>query len=240
MSFLSWGPALGPPSAAPSVDGPGNPWFSWQYVQDNADTIGTKLGFHVGITVETVLIALLVAVPLAVAAYWIRPLTGPILALSGVLYTIPSLALLALLAPLLGATNRPTVLIALVLYALLLLIRNALTGLTQVPRDVKDAAAGMGYGRFGRLWHVELPLAVPGIITGVRLATVSTVALVTIGGFIGQGGLGDLIMIGFRNNFYRAEIVTGTVLCVGLALILDLALIGLGRLLTPWSSRRAS
>ncbi|WP_433371589.1 ABC transporter permease [Actinoplanes sp. CA-142083] len=237
MSFLSRAPAP-PPLAAPAGDGPGNPWFSWQYVQDNADTIVSKLGFHVGITLETVVIALLVAVPLAVLAYWIRPLTGPILALSGVLYTIPSLALLALLAPLLGATSRVTVLIALVLYALLLVVRNALTGLTQVPADVKDAAAGMGYGRFGRLWHVELPLALPGIVTGLRLATVSTVALVTIGAIIGQGGLGDLIMGGFWNNFYKAEIMTGTVLCVGLALVLDLALIGLGRVLTPWSRRR--
>ena len=239
MSFLSRAPAP-PPLAAPAGGGPGNPWFSWQYVQDNADTIVSKLGFHIGITVETVVIALLVAVPLAVLAYWIRPLTGPILALSGVLYTIPSLALLALLAPLLGATSRVTVLIALVLYALLLVVRNALTGLTEVPADVKDAAAGMGYGRFGRLWHVELPLALPGIVTGLRLATVSTVALVTIGAIIGQGGLGDLIMGGFWNNFYKAEIITGTVLCVGLALVLDLALVGLGRVLTPWSRRRTS
>ena len=239
MSFLSRAPAP-QPLAAPAGDGPGNPWFSWQYVHDNADTIVSKLGFHIGITLETVVIALLVAVPLAVVAYWIRPLTGPILALSGVLYTIPSLALLALLAPVLGATNRVTVLIALVLYALLLLIRNALTGLTQVSADVKDAASGMGYGRFGRLWHVELPLALPGIVTGLRLATVSTVALVTVGAFIGQGGLGDLIMGGFWNNFYKAEIFTGTVLCVALALIFDLALVGLGRLLTPWSRRRIS
>jgi osmoprotectant transport system permease protein len=239
MSFLLRAPAP-LPLAAPAGDGPGNPWFSWQYVQDNADTIVSKLGFHIGITLETVVIALLVAVPLAVLAYWIRPLTGPILALSGVLYTIPSLALLALLAPLLGATNRGTVLIALVLYALLLLVRNALTGLTQVPADVKDAASGMGYGRFGRLWHVELPLALPGIVTGLRLATVSTVALVTIGAIIGQGGLGDLIMGGFWNNFYKAEILTGTVLCVGLALVLDLALVGLGRVLTPWSRRPAA
>ncbi|HEX5202381.1 MAG TPA: ABC transporter permease [Actinoplanes sp.] len=237
MSFLSRAPAL-PPLAAPAGDGPGNPWFSWQYVQDNADTIVSKLGFHIGITLETVVIALLVAVPLAVLAYWIRPLTGPILALSGVLYTIPSLALLALLAPLLGATSRVTVLIALVLYALLLVVRNALTGLTQVPAEVRDAASGMGYGRVGRLWHVELPLALPGIVTGLRLATVSTVALVTIGAIIGQGGLGDLIMGGFWNNFYKAEILTGTVLCVALALVFDLALIGLGRLLTPWSRRR--
>ncbi|MEU4239102.1 ABC transporter permease [Actinoplanes sp. NPDC026619] len=238
MSFLSWGPAAVSPLAAPADDGPGNPWFSWQYVHDNADTIVAKLGFHAGITVETVLIALVVAVPLAVLAYWIRPLTGPILALSGVLYTIPSLALLALLAPLLGATNRVTVLIALVLYALLLVVRNALTGLTQVPAEVRDAAAGMGYSRFGRLWNVELPLALPGIVTGLRLATVSTVALVTIGAIIGNGGLGDLIMGGFWNNFYRAEIVTGTILCIALALVFDLALVGLGRLLTPWSRRR--
>jgi osmoprotectant transport system permease protein len=239
MSFLSRAPAP-LPLAAPAGDGPGNPWFSWQYVQDNADTIVSKLGFHIGITLETVVIALLVAVPLAVLAYWIRPLTGPILALSGVLYTIPSLALLALLAPLLGATSRVTVLIALVLYALLLVIRNALTGLTEVPADVKDAAAGMGYGRFSRLWHVELPLALPAIVIGLRLATVSTVALVTIGAIIGQGGLGDLILGGFANNFYRAEIVTGTVLCVVLALVFDLALVGLGRVLTPWSRRRAA
>jgi osmoprotectant transport system permease protein len=239
MSFLSRAPAP-PPLAAPAGDGPGNPWFSWQYVHDNADTIVSKLGFHVGITLETVVIATLVAVPLAVLAYWIRPLTGPILALSGVLYTIPSLALLALLAPLLGATSRVTVLIALVLYALLLVIRNALTGLTEGPADVRDAAAGMGYGRFGRLWHVELPLALPAIVIGLRLATVSTVALVTIGAIIGQGGLGDLILGGFANNFYRAEIVTGTVLCVVLALVLDLALVGLGRVLTPWSRRRAT
>src|SRR4051812_28537199 len=106
MSFLSWVPAAPVPLAAPADDGPGNPWFSWQYVSDNAGTILSKLSFHVGITLETVAIALLVAVPLAVVAYWVRPLTGPILALSGVLYTIPSLALLALLAPLLGATNR--------------------------------------------------------------------------------------------------------------------------------------
>jgi osmoprotectant transport system permease protein len=242
MSFLSWGQAPVPlpvPLAAPADDGPGNPWFSWQYVHDNADTIVGKLGFHAGITAETILIALLVAVPLAVVAYWVRPLTGPILALSGVLYTIPSLALLALLAPLLGATSRVTVLIALVLYALLVLIRNALTGLTQVPDDVRDAAAGMGYGRFGRLWHVELPLALPGIVTGLRLATVSTVALVTVGAIIGNGGLGDLITGGFNNNFYRAEIVTGTILCVALALVFDLIIAGLGRLLTPWTRRRA-
>lgn len=239
MSFLSWGLAASP-LAAPAEDGPGNPWFSWRYIHDNADAILDKLVFHAGLTAETVLIALVVAVPLAVAAYWIRPLTGPILALSGVLYTIPSLALLALLAPALGTTNVTSVLVALVLYALLVLVRNSLAGLTGVSDEVRDAAAGMGYGRVGRLFRIELPLALPGIITGLRLATVSTVALVTVGSLIGQGGLGDLILGGFRNNFYKAQILTGAILCVALALVLDLVLAGVGRLLTPWTRGRTS
>jgi osmoprotectant transport system permease protein len=245
MSFplTSWvsisGTALSP-VAAPADDGPGNPWFSWRYLHDNSDAILGKLAEHLGLTAETMVIALLVALPLAVLAYWIRPLTGPILALSGILYTIPSLALLSFLAPLVGATSSTPVLIALVLYALLLLVRNSLAGLTQVPDEVRDAAAGMGYGKFGRLLRIELPLALPGIITGMRLATVSTVALATVGSLIGQGGLGDLILGGFRNNFYKAEILTGAILCVALALVLDLFLTGIGRLLTPWTKVRTS
>jgi osmoprotectant transport system permease protein len=240
MSFLSWGLPAVHPLAAPADDGPGNPWFSWQYVHDNAGDLGNTLLYHAGLTARAVVLALIIAVPLAVVAYWIKPLTGPILALSGFLYTIPSLALLSLLAPLIGTTTDVTVLVALVLYALLVLVRNALNGLTQVPAEVRDAALGMGYGRFGRLWHVELPLALPSIVTGLRLATVSTVALVTVGALIGKGGLGELILGGFRNNFYKAEIMTGTILCVALALALDLVLAGIGRLLTPWARRRAS
>jgi osmoprotectant transport system permease protein len=228
------------PLAAPADDGPGNPWFSWRYVQDNAGELATNLQQHAGLTARAVIIALIVALPLAVAAYWIRPLTGPILALSGLLYTIPSLALLALVAPAVGTTSDTSVLIALVLYALLVLVRNSLAGLTQVPGEVREAATGMGYGRFGRLWRIELPLALPGIITGLRLATVSTVALVTVGGIIGRGGLGDMILGGFRNNFYKAEIMTASILCVAMALVLDLILAGIGRLLTPWTKVRPS
>src|SRR3712207_3111027 len=201
MSFLSRAPVPAWPLAAPA-DGPGNPWFSWRYVQDNADELLANLQQHAGLTARAVLLALVVALPLAVLAYWIKPLTGPILALSGVLYTIPSLALLALLAPVIGTTTDTAVLIALVLYALLVLVRNSLTGLVQVPGEVREAATGMGYGRVGRLVRVELPLALPGIVTGLRLATVSTVALVTVGSLYGKGGLGDLILGGFRNNFY--------------------------------------
>jgi osmoprotectant transport system permease protein len=221
MSFLAYAAA-------------GNPWFSWAYLRDNTDTVVARLVEHVQFTAETVALATAIGVPLAVLAYWVRSLTGPILASAGVLYTIPSLALFAFLAPFTGV-GRVTVLIGLVLYALLLVVRSTLTGLNQVPGDVKEAASAMGYGRLARLLRVELPLALPGLLTGVRLATVSTVALVTVGVLVGHGGLGQLIIDGFRNNFYRAEIATGAALCVVLALALDLALAGVGRLLTPWT-----
>jgi osmoprotectant transport system permease protein len=215
---------------------PGNPWVDLQYVQDNSETVLAALRQHAELTGQAVLVAALVAIPLAVLAAWFRSLTGPILALTGVLYTIPSLALFAFVAPLLGTGTR-TVVVGLVLYALLLIVRNTLAGLEQVPAEVRDAAAGMGYSRAGRLLRIELPLALPGILTGLRLATVSTVALVTVGVLVGNGGLGQLILGGFRNNFYRAEILTGTVLCVALALVLDLAWAAVGRALTPWTRR---
>lgn len=219
-----------------AYDNPPEPWFSWQYVQDNADTILAALREHVTLTAQTVVVAACVAIPLAVLAYWYSPLTGPILTFSGVLYTIPSLALFAFIAPYVG-TGTLTVLIGLVLYALLLLVRNSLAGLNQVPAAVRDAADGMGYSRLARLFRIDLPLALPGILTGLRLATVSTVALVTVGDLVGHGGLGTLILAGFRNNFYKAQIMTGTLLCVLLALVLDLLLAGAGRLLTPWTRR---
>ncbi|WP_328342308.1 ABC transporter permease [Micromonospora sp. NBC_00421] len=216
---------------------PGNPWFSWQYVRDNSDTILAALREHASLTGRAVLLAALVALPLAVLAYWYRRLAGPILALAGVLYTIPSLALFAFIAPYLGI-GAVTVLTVVVLYALLVIVRNAVAGLNQVPPEVRDAAEGMGYGRWARLFRIDLPLALPGILTGLRLATVSTVALVTVGVVIGRGGLGQLIFAGFQNNFYKAQIMTGTLLCVLLALVLDLILAGVGRLLTPWLRSR--
>ncbi|MEU4791531.1 ABC transporter permease [Micromonospora tulbaghiae] len=218
---------------------PGNPWFSWQYVRDNSDTILAALREHTWLTARAVVIAALVALPLAVLAYWFRSLSAPILAVTGVLYTVPSLALFAFLAPYLGI-GAITVLTVVALYALLVIVRNALAGLTQVPPEVREAAEGMGYGRWGRLLRIELPLALPGILTGVRLATVSTVALVTVGVVVGRGGLGQLIFAGFQNNFYKAQIMTGTVLCVLLALVLDLVLAGVGRLLTPWLRGRSA
>ncbi|MFI5932479.1 ABC transporter permease [Actinoplanes sp. NPDC051494] len=212
-----------------------NPWLSWRYVHDNSAEILSAVQFHAGLTARAVLLALAVALPLAVVAYRWRPLTTAVLALSGALSTVPALALLTVIAPAVGAARDTSVLIALALCALLVLVRSVLTGLTRVPAAVRDAATGMGYSRLGRLLRIELPLALPGILTGLRLATVSTVALVTVGSLIGQGGLGDMILGGFRDNFLKAEILTGALLCVALALVLDLALAGLGRLLTPWA-----
>jgi osmoprotectant transport system permease protein len=227
-----------PDSPALAYAAASNPWLSWRYVHDNLSGLLDALREHATLTAEAVVLAAVVAIPLAILAYWYRALTGPILAFSGVLYTIPSLALFAVLAPFVGV-GRSTVLIGLVLYALLVIVRNTLAGLTQVPEDVKEAAAGMGYGRFARLLRIELPLALPGIVTGLRLATVSTVALVTVGVLVGHGGLGQLISAGFRAN-YRAELGTATLLCVVLALVLDLILATAGRLLTPWTRSRAA
>src|SRR2546423_13213921 len=214
-----------------------NPWFSWQFVRENLETLLAALREHASLTAETVVLAVLVALPLAVLAYWFRPLTGPILAFTGVLYTIPSLGLFDLLAPFVGV-GRATVLIGLVLYALLVLVRNIVAGLVQVPDEVLDAARGMGYGRLGRLWRVELPLALPGILTGLRLATVSTVALVTVGVLVGHGGLGEFLIVGFRAN-YKSEMMTATIIIVLLGVVLDLVLASIGRLSTPWLRRRS-
>jgi osmoprotectant transport system permease protein len=231
-----------PDSPVLAYDAPANPWFSWQYLHDNRDALLAALRAHTALTAEAVLIAAVVAIPLAVLAYWYRRLTGPILALSGVLYTIPSLALFALLAPVVGVGGsraKYLVLIGLVLYALLMIVRNSLAGLNQVPEDVKDAARGMGYGRFTTLLRIELPLALPGILTGLRLATVSTVALVTVGVSVGYGGLGQLINHGFHAN-YRAEVGTATATAVLLGFVLNLLLTGVAWLIAPWRRRGAA
>ncbi len=217
---------------------PPNPWFSWSYVRDNSDTILAHLREHVILTVLTIVIALLIAVPLALLARQVRWLAGPILGISGVLYTIPSFALFALMAPFTGFTKARTVLIGLVIYALLVLVRNTLVGLEGVPADVREAARGMGYGPVRMLWRIEIPVALPAIMAGIRIATVSTIALVTVGVIIGHGGLGQLLFEGFNNNFFHAEIATGAVLCVALALVADGLLYGLTRTLSPWSRGR--
>lgn len=218
---------------------PDNPWFSWDYVRDNAEVLWTTTLDHAWLTVEAVLLAALLAVPLGLVAVRVRWLAGPIVGTTAVLYTIPSFALFAILAPFLGIGRTP-VLVGLVMYALLVILRNTVTGLQGVDPAVVDAARGLGYGRGAVLVRVRLPNALPSVVAGLRLATVSTVALVTVGVVVGYGGLGQLMFQGFRNNFYRAEISTATILCVLLALVLDLALWLAGRAATPWLRRAAA
>jgi osmoprotectant transport system permease protein len=217
-----------------AVDEAPNPWFSPSYVVDNWPTIVGYVGEHVRLTVLAVIFGTAIALPLALLARRSRFLAGPVLGLSTVVYTIPSLAMFALIFPFTGLSST-TVLIGLVLYSLVILVRNFLAGLQGVPADVREPARGMGYGS-GRLFlQVDVPLALPAFMAGLRIATVSTVALVTVGVLVGHGGLGQLIVGGFNANFYRAEIVTGAVGCVLLAGAFDILLAGVERLLTPWS-----
>jgi osmoprotectant transport system permease protein len=217
-----------------AADAAPNPWFSWSYVTGNGPAIVGYLGEHVRLTVLAVLIGALIALPLALIGRRFRWLSAPLLGVSTIVYTIPSLALFALLFPLTGLSPT-TVLIGLVAYSLVILLRSFLAGLASVPADVREAARGMGYGPARMFVAVELPLALPTFMAGLRIATVSTVALTTVGVLVGHGGLGQLIIGGFNANFYRAEIVTGSLLCVLLALVFDLLLAGVGRVLTPWS-----
>jgi len=217
-----------------AVDEAPNPWIDPSYVIDNWDSILRYLGEHVRLTVGAVVLGALIALPLALLARRSRFLAGPVLAVSTIVYTIPSLAMFAFIFPFTGL-SATTVLIGLVAYSLVILVRNFLTGLRGVPDDVREAARGMGYGSAALFWKIDLPLAMPAFITGLRIATVSTVALVTVGVLVGHGGLGQLILGGFNANFYRAEIVTGTVLCIVLALLADVLLVGAERLVTPWT-----
>ena len=161
---------------------------------------------------------------------------GPVLGFTGVLFTIPSLALFVLLIPFTGLSVR-TSLIGLTLYTLLILVRNIVEGLRGVDRDVREAAEAMGYTRARQLFRVELPLALPVIMAGIRIATVTTIGLVTITALIGQGGLGQLFIEGFTRNF-ATPILVGIVLSALLAFAADLALVGLQDRLTPWARSR--
>lgn len=161
-----------------------------------------------------------------------RRLETPIVALTGTLYTIPSLALFALLVPITGLT-LVTAEIGLVSYTLLILVRNMLAGLDGVPGDILEAADGMGQTRLQRLVGVELPLAIPLIVAGLRIATVTTVGLVMVTAVIGEGGLGQVLLRGFTLRHW--DLVYGALMAmILLAIVADLLLVGLGRLLTPW------
>lgn len=210
-----------------------NDWVCVDYVVDRRQEIVDATVEHVWITVAAVVLGLLIAFPLALLARRIPRLESGVLAVTTGIYTVPSLALFPLLVPFTGL-SATTVVIGLALYALTILVRSILEGLRAVPDDVRESATGLGYGRGRLLLRIELPLSLPVVMAGLRVATVSTVALTTVGSLVAYGGLGNLIKDGVLTNF-RAELFTASVLCVLLAVLLDVLLVGLQRVLTPWT-----
>jgi osmoprotectant transport system permease protein len=217
---------------------PGEPLFRLDWVLEHLDTLAQRIGEHMLVTVIAVAAGFVISFALALAVRRYPPLYGPILAISGVLYAIPSIALFVLFIPITGLSLL-TAEIALVSYTLVILVRNIVTGLRAVPPEVIEAARGMGYTDRQRLWLVEVPIAMPIIVAGLRIATVTTIGLVTIATLIGMGGLGYLIVnIGVQRRFPTATI-TGVVIVVLLSTAVDLGLQLVQRRLTPWARARA-
>jgi len=213
---------------------PASSWFCGKYITDRSHDIELAFQEHVSLTVGGVLIGLVISFGLALVARRARWLESIILGGSTILYTIPSLALLAILVPIVGLSqSRLAVLIGLVIYSLVILVRAFVTGLRGVPADAVEAARGMGFGSTRLLFKVELPLALPTIMAGLRVATVSTVAMTTLGVVVDHGGFGNLLDDAFAKS-YRFEALTAAVLCVLLALVADLLLLAIQRLLSPW------
>jgi osmoprotectant transport system permease protein len=211
----------------------GDAWVDWGWVADHRSDIVDAVRSHATVTAEVVALGVVLALPAALFATNRPVLRHALLTVSGVLYTIPSLAAFALLIPYTGLTSRSTVLIPLVSYTLVILVRNILAGLDAVPAAAREAAEAMGYSRPQRVLRVDLPLALPTIMAGVRLATVSTVGLVTVAAIVGEGGLGLLIRDGLERDF-RTLVVIGSVLAVAIAVLADVLLATLARRLSPW------
>lgn len=215
----------------------GDPFIDWAWIADHAGEIGSLTLDHVVLTGLAVGIGFLISFPLAILSHRRQRLFPPITWVTGVLYTIPSLALFAFLVPFTGLT-KVTAEIGLVSYTLLILIRNIVIGLDGVPDDAKEAARGMGYTDRQLLWRVELPLAIPAVVAGVRIATVTTVGLVTVAAIITEGGLGTLILQGLQRGLDATPVIVGSGLSFLLAIAADATLLVAQRALTPWAQER--
>jgi osmoprotectant transport system permease protein len=214
----------------------GEPLIRWDWLASHAGEIGLRVGEHLELTVIAVVVGLLIAFILSLAALRIPRLYAPITWTTGILYTIPSLALFALLIPYTGLSLL-TAEIGLVSYTLLILIRNIVAGVRGVPVEVRDAARGMGYTDRQILWLVEIPLALAVIFAGIRVATITTIGLVTVTALIGQGGMGYFILLGIQ-LFFSTALIVGALGSVVLAVLADGALVLAQRALTPWTQAR--
>ncbi|WP_067606624.1 ABC transporter permease [Nocardiopsis listeri] len=206
----------------------------WSHPGEPDRGILARLLEHMRLSYVSILIGLAIALPLGLACVRWRPVYPPVLTGVNVLYSVPSIALFFLMLPYTGFSDW-TAIIPLALYTLVILLPNVVDGLRQVPEHVRQAAVAMGFGPLRRLVFVEVPVAVPVIIAGLRVASVATISMVSVASLVGLGGLGQLIVSeGFRRQF-DAPIVVGIVLTVGLALVTDAVLVITQRLLTPWA-----
>jgi len=215
-----------------------NPFFRWSYVTSQWSQIQGDLVQHIKLSLLAVAIGIGISIPLAVLAWRFRILRAPVFGVASALYVIPSLALFVILGPLTGfVASYRTAEIALVGYTLLILTWNTVAGLDAVPADAREAAVALGYSPTAALIRVDLPMALPYIFAGIRVATATVIGLVTVTALIGLGGLGQQITYGF-NIAYNTPIIVGLVLSIALAAVADLLLVGAQRVTVPWARTR--
>lgn len=211
------------------------PLVDWSWIGGHTDDIVSRLLHHVIFTLIAVGLGFVISLALSLLVVRWRWLYGVVASIAGILYTIPSLALFAVLVTITGPSVT-TAEIALVGYTLLILIRNIVAGLDGVPRDVREAAVGMGFSPRQVLFKVDFPLALPVIVAGLRVATVTTIGLVTVSALIGMDNLGTFITDGL-SRFFMTPVLLGAVLSIALAVLADVSLLGVQRLIAPWSRR---
>ncbi len=213
----------------------GDPVIQWSWITQNAGAIWAALGQHAQLTGIAVGVGLGIALPVSLLVWRFSRARSVVIAFAGLLYTIPSIALFAILQPLTGYFSVTTAEVALVSYTQLVLIRNIVTGLDEVPSDVREAARAMGYSPVAEFFKVDLPLAFPSIIAGLRVATVTVVGLVNVTAFIGLGGLGQFVIQGFQENGFQTPIIVALVLSIALAGLADLFFVGVQRVVVRWN-----
>lgn len=218
------------------MNAPADPLIRWDWVTSHLDDIWTRTIEHLVLTGVAVGIGFAIAMCLSLIAIRRRRAYAPITWATGILYTVPSIALFALLVPITGLTVV-TAEVGLVSYTLLILVRNIVAGIDGVPTPVREAGLAMGYRPWRLFFEIELPLALPVIVAGLRIATVTTVGLVTVTALIGQGGYGYFINDGLQ-RFFNTPLLVGAVLSVTLAFVLDVVLVVVERALTPWARQR--
>ena len=214
--------------------------MDWAWIERNLSMIGSLLVEHVILSLVPVVIAFVISLPLGYLVSKTRRVANLLLAFFGVIYSVPSLALFVLMPLMLGTQilNPVNIIVALAIYSIALLVRSVVDGLRSVPAPVTQSASAVGYGWLRRLFRVEMPLAMPVIFAGLRVVTVSNIALVSVAVLIGSGALGKLFDLGFGQNFYT-PIIVGLVLTVALALIADAVLLLIQRGTLPWFRKRA-